>query len=90
MRTIKHVKSVGPHRLHVIFDDGASGVWRVDPVDHAINMAKPLSDSSLFARALVIPDFGGLDWPNGFDASPDWIYMQIEQAGLLDPHQAAK
>ncbi|MGB6229243.1 MAG: DUF2442 domain-containing protein [Litorimonas sp.] len=91
MRTITQIKLIGPHRLAIVFDDGRSGVWQANPADYTKNMAKPLADPAFFARACIIPQFGGLEWPNGYDASPDWIFLQIEAAGMLDDtHEAAE
>ncbi len=36
-------------------------------------MSAPLSDKSLFERVAIEPGVG-LEWPNGFDLCPNFLY----------------
>ena len=44
-------------------------------------MVEPLRDPDYFARVFL--DYGAPTWPNSFDMSPDWLRMNMEQAGEL-------
>jgi hypothetical protein len=50
-------------------------------------MALPLHDPSFFARASI--EDGALVWPNGWDASADFVLAEIKAAGTLQPGMAA-
>jgi hypothetical protein len=65
---------LGPHRLWVQFNDGRSGelTWR----DRVMGpMSAPLADPAFFARARLNSEFGVLEWPNGFDVAPEYLYF---------------
>jgi hypothetical protein len=44
-------------------------------------MAQPLHDASFFARVSI--EDGALVWPNGWDASADFVQEEMRRAGTL-------
>jgi hypothetical protein len=44
-------------------------------------VVEPLKAPDYFARAFV--EMGAPTWPNGFDADPINLYMQLREAGAL-------
>ena len=44
-------------------------------------MVEPLKAPGYFARAFV--EMGAPTWPNGFDADPINLYMELRDAGAL-------
>jgi hypothetical protein len=69
------------HALTVWFDDGALGVWRSAILDRHGPMALPLHDPAFFARCTA--EDGGLVWPNGWDASADFVREEMRRSGSL-------
>ena len=50
-------------------------------------MAQPLHDASFFARVSI--EHGALVWPNGWDASADFVQEEMRRAGTLEGKMAA-
>lgn len=71
-----HVASVHPVRayaLRVEFTDGT--VMDVDLVDELYGeVFEPLREPSFFARAHVNPETGTIEWPNGADFAPEFLF----------------
>jgi hypothetical protein len=57
-------------RLKVVFADGASGIFAVEPVRRGGVFLK-LLDPQVFNAITVNPDFGCVEWPGGIDLCPD-------------------
>lgn len=41
-------------------------------------MVEPLRDLTFFRRVALVD--GAPTWPNGYDACPDWLRLEIESA----------
>lgn len=73
---------VHPHKLHLEFSDGTSGVYDFSPiVAREGPMVRPLRDDSYFKRVLL--EFGAPTWPNGYDMAPWALHKELADAGLL-------
>jgi hypothetical protein len=57
-------------RLKVVFDDGASGIFPVEPARRG-GVFQKLLDARVFNAVTVNPDFGCVEWPGGIDLCPD-------------------
>jgi Protein of unknown function (DUF2442) len=75
------------HALTVWFDDGAFGVWHSNIVSRQGPMALPLHDPRFFARVSI--EDSALVWPNGWDASADYVREEMRLAGHLVSNLAA-
>ncbi len=70
---VENVSSLGNYSLRLIFNNGA-----VKDVDLATELHgevfEPLKDPSFFAQVAVNPDTGTVEWPNGADFAPEFLY----------------
>ncbi|MFN8473111.1 MAG: DUF2442 domain-containing protein [Anaerolineae bacterium] len=64
---------VGDYSLQLIFSDGV-----IKDVDLAGELYgevfEPLKDPAFFAKAAVNPDTNTVEWPNGADFAPEFLY----------------
>jgi hypothetical protein len=61
--------------LRLEFSDGA--VRDVDLSDQLVGEEfEPLRDPELFAQVTVNPNTGTIEWPNGADMAPEFLYEQ--------------
>ena len=70
MNRIVSAEPLPEWRLKVIFEDGVSGVFSVEPVRRGGVFLK-LLDDRVFNAVTVNPDFGCVEWPGGIDLCPD-------------------
>ncbi len=70
---VKGVRSLGGHRLRVVFTDGYIGDADLWPLfaNPRGPMAEPLKDADFFQRVTVDPELGVPTWPNGYDICAD-------------------
>jgi Protein of unknown function (DUF2442) len=66
-------------RLKVTFNDGLSGVFRVEPERRGGVFLK-LLDVRVFNAVTVNPDFGCVEWPGGIDLCPDAMHQAMAVA----------
>ncbi|WP_236627727.1 DUF2442 domain-containing protein [Caulobacter sp. B11] len=81
------VSALPGHRLNVAFSDLSSGV--IDLSDWVLSggpMVQPLADETFFAKVFL--EMGTPTWPNGCDADPTNMRMQLESAGSLKTNAA--
>jgi hypothetical protein len=82
MVDVLRLKPLDGHRLWLRFSDGSEGVRDFSDVIAAGGpMVEPLKAQDYFARAFV--EMGAPTWPNGFDADPINLYMELRDAGAL-------
>ena len=82
MVDVLRLKALDGHRLWLRFSDGSEGVRDFADVIAADGpMVEPLRAPEYFARAFV--EMGAPTWPNGFDADPINLYMELRDAGAL-------
>jgi hypothetical protein len=73
MHIVKHAAYLGQHRIAVTFEDDVVKI--VDMRSHLVGeIFEPLKADSFFAQFVVNSDTDTLEWPNGADVSPDWLY----------------
>jgi hypothetical protein len=76
------VNALPGHRLDVAFSDLSCGVIDLsDWVRLGGPMVQPLADETFFAKVFL--EMGAPTWPNGCDADPTNMRMQLEAAGDL-------
>jgi hypothetical protein len=70
---ITDVECLGEHRLRLTFDDGS--VRSVDLGDELDGpVFEPLRDAAYFRQVRVNADTGTVEWPNGADFAPEFLY----------------
>jgi hypothetical protein len=80
---VTDIRVVRPFGVFVRFADGSAGTHDFSSlICEGGPMVEPLRDPSYFARVFL--EFGALTWPNGFDLCPDWLHMQMQEAGELE------
>lgn len=83
MIRVSKIDRLGGYRLRFHFSDGSSGVFDFsDEIIASGPMVEPLRDFAYFARVFI--EDGAPTWPNGFDASAEWLHSEIEAAGALE------
>lgn len=74
------VKCIGPNSLRVWFDDGC--VKDIDLVNELWGeVFEPLRDPEFFKQVFVNRETGTVEWPNGADLAPTFLY---EKGAELD------
>lgn len=67
---VRHIKN---YKLQVSFDDGE--VKEVDLEEELYgDVFEPLKDIELFKRAAVNEETNTVEWPNGADFAPEFLY----------------
>ena len=61
------------YRLRLVFDDG---VTKIVDLEHELDgpVFEPLRDLEQFRRVRVNMDTGTIEWPNGADYAPEFLY----------------
>jgi hypothetical protein len=75
------------YRLRVVFSDGLSGVFAVEPERRGGVFLK-LLEPRLFEAVGVNPEFGCVEWPGGIDLCPDTMrqaMLETETQAVADP-----
>ena len=73
MESVKSIHYVSDYKLEVVFNDGFSAV-----VDLETELYGPLFSTlkniDLFRQAIANPDTHTIEWPNGADLAPEYLY----------------
>lgn len=70
---VRSVSCVGPRTIRVRFDDDA--VRDVDLSEELWGeVFEPLRDPEFFAKVFVNDETGTVEWPNGADLAPTFLY----------------
>jgi len=70
---VTHVLYLKDYQLRLEFNDGKVKV--LDLKDELYGeIFKPLKDIGLFKEVYVNPDTGTIEWPNGADLAPEFLY----------------
>ena len=78
---VTDVRHLGGHRLHLGFDDGASGEVDFSKEDWG-GIFTPLSDPAYFGSVELDEELGTIVWPNGADMAPETLHRLVgEQPG---------
>jgi len=73
MNRIVSAQPLPGYRLKVVFNDGLSGTFDVEPEQRGGVFLK-LLDAKIFNAVTVNPDFGCVEWPGGVDLCPDTMH----------------
>lgn len=71
---VTSLRYLGGHRLWVEFNDGRAGELEWNAGGDG-PMVEPLHDAAFFAKVRLNPTWGILEWPNGYDVAPEWLYF---------------
>jgi hypothetical protein len=70
---VKEISDVSPYSIRVEFSDGVSK--RVDLEDELHGeIFEPLKEPEFFKRVAVNPETRTIEWPNGADFAPEFLY----------------
>jgi hypothetical protein len=70
---VESVSHIDDYRLRIGFSDGA--VKEVDLADELRGeIFEPLKDLEFFLKLTVNPDTRTIEWPNGADFAPEFLY----------------
>jgi hypothetical protein len=87
-----HVVSAKPlsdYRLEVTFNDGVSGIFRVEPERRGGVFLK-LLDARIFNAVAINADFGCVEWPGGVDLDPEAMHRAVTGSrSEIEPSSAA-
>ena len=64
------------YQLKVVFSDGSTGVFNVEPQQRGGVFLK-LLDAQVFNAVTVNEDFGCVEWPGGVDLDPDVMHRAV-------------
>ena len=77
MRSLVKAEYLDGYRIKVTFDNG---IVKIRDFKEEIfrfqdsNVVKPLVDPDYFKKFKIVNNYGGLEWPNGYDCCPNWLY----------------
>jgi len=78
VRKIASFKILSGFKIQVTFDDGVSGIFSLkNNLEFTRKIEKELLEEGVFECAKLDPVYGFLEWPNGYDISPEFIYSHI-------------
>ena len=79
---IEDVRHIEEYRLRIRFDNGETK--DVDLKDELYGeVFEPLRDPAMFQQVAVNPETGTIEWPNGADLAPEYLFeigTPVEQA----------
>jgi hypothetical protein len=73
LHSIKQVRVVGPHSLHLTFEDGYERDVDLSPVLYGQRFG-PLRDPGFFSQVRLNRDLETVEWPSGADFDPETLY----------------
>ncbi len=74
LKDVVEVNPLADYRLHLRFEDGATGEIDLAELVEFRGVFAPLADRAFFDRVCVDPSLGTVVWPNGADLDPDVLY----------------
>lgn len=74
---VVEIRPVAPRELAVRFEDGLSGVVRIE-LSFCTGVFEPLCNDEMIGRAQIVN--GVVVWPNGLDLAPDTMHLEIKRS----------
>lgn len=75
---ITQVSCAGPYRLRLRFDNGITKEVDLSDELHG-EVFEPLKDLDFFQRVSVNPETRTIEWPNGADFAPEFLFELGEE-----------
>ena len=80
MHKVAHIDCLDGYRVRATFSDGLVGDYDfAQAIARGGPMVEPLRDPKYFRRVFL--DDGAPTWPNGYDACPDWLRLEMNKMG---------
>ena len=73
MESAKSVRYISDYKLEILFSDGLSAVVDLEGELYGPLFGR-LKNPDLFRRAIANPDTHTVEWPNGTDFAPEYLY----------------
>ncbi|HEY3874951.1 MAG TPA: DUF2442 domain-containing protein [Candidatus Kapabacteria bacterium] len=73
MESVKSVRYVSAYNLEIVFSNGFSAVVNLEQELYGPLFSK-LKGIDLFRLAAANPDTHTIEWPNGTDLAPEYLY----------------
>ena len=70
---VKHVKHLAGYSLRIVFSNGVVKDVDLSGELHG-EVFEPLKDPEFFKRVAVNPETETIEWPNGADFAPEFLY----------------
>ncbi|MBC7429780.1 MAG: DUF2442 domain-containing protein [Bacteriovorax sp.] len=78
------VKTFPGKTLWLKFQDGFEGTFCfTDFFELNKDLSKKLQDDSYFSQVTINHDFGCIEWPNGYDPSPEVLYAIVRNQKII-------
>ena len=84
LKDIISVQTIGPHQLHLRFEDGIEGTIDLTKIITFSGIFSPLQDPHYCSTVQVNPELGTVVWENGADLDPDVLYAIVTQTTIPD------
>jgi hypothetical protein len=79
MVDVIEARHVSGHTVWLRFEDGTEGEIDLSDELHG-PVFEPLREQEFFAKLRVNPDTGTVEWPNGADFAPEFLYEKAHIA----------
>jgi Protein of unknown function (DUF2442) len=79
MESVKSVRYVSGYKLEIVFTDGFSAVVDLEQELYG-PLFSTLKNVDLFRQAIANPDTHTIEWPNGTDLAPEYLYTLARRA----------
>ena len=76
MLNISEAKYIDGYKIHLRYENGVEGDVDFSAQEHK-NMFAPWKDKAFFSSFNISPESGTLQWENGLDISPEFLYSQV-------------
>lgn len=84
---VTDVQALSGYRLHLAFNNGASGVVDLSAELHGL-VFEGLRDTERFSKATLA--FGTVIWPDDVDLAPEYLYQKLIEQGGVEKAQLAR
>ena len=78
---VKNVKPLKDYKLELEFENGEKKIFDIKPYLNTGKIAE-LMDENLFKQVRI--SFDAIEWPNGLDFDPEFLYKNSEKLEKLE------